>query len=112
MNKRLHEMLAGYVDGELSAADKAEFENDGSETEYSGYPNYATWNVALWYEWWRCVAQLRPACTRAISFMWMAVVLLGFSIRSELAGVTSIVRAGWLRPEAYRRLLRLFGGRN
>ena len=65
-------------------------------------------NLQLWYEWWRCIAQLRPACTRAITFMWMAVVLLGFSIRSELAGVTSIVRAGWLRPEAYRRLLHLF----
>jgi hypothetical protein len=40
--------------------------------------------------------------------MWMAVVLLGLSVRTELAGVTSIVRAGWLRPAAYRRLLHLF----
>ena len=62
----------------------------------------------LWTEWWRCITQLRPACTRTITFMWMAVVLVGLSIRSELAGVTSIVRAGWLRPEAYRRLLHLF----
>ncbi len=64
--------------------------------------------MGLWHEWWRCVVQLRPACTRHVTFMWMAVVLLGFSIRSELAGVTSIVRAGWLRPEAYHRLLHLF----
>ena len=64
--------------------------------------------MILWYEWGNCVSQLRPACARGVTFMWMAVILLGLSIRSELAGVTSIVRAGWLRPEAYRRLLHLF----
>jgi hypothetical protein len=40
--------------------------------------------------------------------MWMVLVLLGLSIRSDLAGVTSFVRAGWLLPGAYRRLLHLF----
>ncbi|MCI0441110.1 MAG: IS4 family transposase, partial [Chloroflexi bacterium] len=37
----------------------------------------------------------------------MALVLLGLCVRSELAGVTSIVRALWLQPRAYRRLLHL-----
>ena len=64
--------------------------------------------MVLWKEWWRCVAQLRPACARAVTFMWMVLVLLGLSIRSDLAGVTSFVRAGWLLPRAYRRLLHLF----
>ena len=64
--------------------------------------------MVLWKEWWRCVAQLRPACARAVTFMWMALVLLGLSIRPDLAGVTSFVRAGWLLPGAYRRLLHLF----
>jgi hypothetical protein len=36
------------------------------------------------------------------------VALLGFSVRAELAGVTSFVRAAFLRPELYRRLLHLF----
>ena len=64
--------------------------------------------MALWNEWWRCVVQLRPACARAVTFMWMVLVLLGMSIRADLAGVTSFVRAGWLVPSAYRRLLHLF----
>ena len=64
--------------------------------------------MVLWKEWWQCVLQLRPACTRAVTFMWMVLVLLGLSIRSDLAGVTSFVRAGWLLPGAYRRLLHLF----
>lgn len=64
--------------------------------------------MVLWYEWWKCVLVLRPACTRAVTFMWMAAVLLGLSIRSELAGVTSIVRAAWLQPVTYYRLLHLF----
>jgi len=40
--------------------------------------------------------------------MWMALALLGMSIRSDLAGVTSFVRAGWLSAATYRRLLHLF----
>jgi hypothetical protein len=38
----------------------------------------------------------------------MCLALAGLSIRSELAGVTSFVRALWLRPGTYRRLLHLF----
>jgi hypothetical protein len=38
----------------------------------------------------------------------MSLALAGLSIRSELAGVTSFVRALWLEPASYRRLLHLF----
>ena len=62
----------------------------------------------LWLEWFRCLWELRPACTRAATFMWMGLALVGLSVRSDLAGVTSFVRAGWLVPQAYRRLLHLF----
>lgn len=62
----------------------------------------------LWLEWFRCLWELRPACTRAATFMWMSLALVGLSVRSDLAGVTSFVRAGWLVPQAYRRLLHLF----
>ena len=64
--------------------------------------------MALWIEWFRCVALLRPACSRRATFRWMCVALAGLSIRSELAGVTSFVRALWLKPASYRRLLHLF----
>ena len=64
--------------------------------------------MALWYEWLARVRDLRPACARNRTFAWMALVLVGLSVRSDLAGVTSVVRALWLQPRAYRRLLYLF----
>ncbi len=64
--------------------------------------------MALWVEWFRCVSLLRPACARRATFLWMSLALAGLSIRSELAGVTSFVRALWLKPLTYRRLLHLF----
>ena len=64
--------------------------------------------MTLWIEWFRCVALLRPACSRRATFRWTCVALAGLSIRSELAGVTSFVRALWLKPASYRRLLHLF----
>jgi len=62
----------------------------------------------LWLEWFRCVALLRPACARHSTFLWMCLALCGLSVRSDLAGVTSFVRALWLTPDSYRRLLHLF----
>jgi hypothetical protein len=38
----------------------------------------------------------------------MCLVLVGFSIRTDLLGVTSFVRACFLRPVKYRRLLHFF----
>ena len=38
----------------------------------------------------------------------MVLVLVGLPVRSDLAGVTSFVRAVGLRPQVYRRLLHLF----
>ena len=64
--------------------------------------------MALWTEWFRCLCELRPACSRVATFLWMSLALVGLSIRSDLAGVTSFVRAAWLVPETYRRFLHLF----
>jgi len=64
--------------------------------------------MQLWIEWYRCVLELRPACSRTRTFLWMCLVLVGFSIRRDLLGVTSFVRALHLRPEWYPRLLHLF----
>ena len=64
--------------------------------------------MPLWREWLTRVRELRPACSRTSTFCWMTVVLVGLCARSDLAGVTSFVRALWLRPRAYRRLLYLF----
>ena len=64
--------------------------------------------MALWLEWFRCVRELRSACTRKRTFLWMVLVLVGFSIRNDLLGVTSFVRSCVLNPEKYRCLLHLF----
>jgi len=67
--------------------------------------------MELWTAWFAAVATLRPACARWRTFAWMVVVLLGFTIRPELAGVTSIVRVLELAPPLYLRLLAHFHSR-
>jgi hypothetical protein len=64
--------------------------------------------MALWWEWFRCVQALRPACARRWTFVWMALVLAGLSIRSDRAGVSSMVRALGLKAVCYRRLLYVY----
>jgi hypothetical protein len=62
----------------------------------------------LWKLWWELVGELRPACARTRTFLWLAVGLAGMTTRRELAGVTSIVRALGLKPAGYDRLLDFF----
>ena len=64
--------------------------------------------MALWLAWFRCVQELRGACARRRTFLWMSLVLAGLSIRADLAGVSSIVRVLGLKPKVYRRLLHVF----
>jgi hypothetical protein len=54
------------------------------------------------------VCDLRSACARTRTFLWMALCLAGISTRKDLLGVTSIVRALGLAPACYDRLLDLF----
>ena len=42
--------------------------------------------MQLWIEWFRGVVQLREACSRNRTFVWMCLALVGFSIRTELLG--------------------------
>ena len=53
---------------------------------------------------WRLAVRLR----RTRTFLWMALCLAGFTIRKELLGVTSFVRALGLQPACYDRLLDFF----
>ncbi|MGB6068102.1 MAG: transposase, partial [Desulfomonilaceae bacterium] len=62
----------------------------------------------LWNHWWNLVCELRPACARTRTFLWMALCLAGFAARKDLLGVTSIVRALGLEPACYDRLLDFF----
>ena len=62
----------------------------------------------LWRHWWVLVRQLRSACARTRTFLWLAACLAGMTIRTELMGVTSIVRALGLMPICYDRILDFF----
>jgi len=62
----------------------------------------------LWKVWWELVCELRPACARTRTFLWMSLSLAGMTTRKELAGVTSLVRALGLVPACYDRLLDFF----
>jgi hypothetical protein len=68
--------------------------------------------MKLFIPWFLCVCELRKACSYRATFMWMCLVLVGLSIRHDLAGVTSLVRAGWLVPRAYYSLLNMFHSRS
>src|SRR5450755_551131 len=48
---------------------------------------------------------VRPAFTRLRTFLWFATAVAGFTVRTELLGVTSIVRALKLRQKCYDTLL-------
>ena len=62
----------------------------------------------LWKHWWELVCELRAACGRTRTFLWMAVCLAGMTTRKDLLGVTSTVRALGLMPACYDRLLDFF----
>jgi hypothetical protein len=62
----------------------------------------------LWNRWWTLVCQLRCACARTRTFLWMALCLAGMTTRKDFAGVSSIVRALGLQKTCYNRLLDLF----
>jgi hypothetical protein len=62
----------------------------------------------LWNHWWNLVCELRSACARTRTFLWMSLCLAGMTTRKDLLGVTSIVRALGLEPACYDRLLDLF----
>jgi hypothetical protein len=60
---------------------------------------------SLWGLWWNAILLLRPAFSRLRTFMWFATVVAGLTVRGDLLGVTSIVRALNLRPKLYTKLL-------
>jgi len=64
--------------------------------------------MVLWWEWWNAVQGLRGACSRARTFLWMAVTLAGLCVREDLLGVTSLVRVFGLKLACYDRLLNFF----
>src|ERR1700732_1499111 len=61
--------------------------------------------LSLWGSWWNAIQLLRPAFSRLSTFLWFATVVAGLTVRVELLGVSSIVRALNLRYNLYNSLL-------
>ncbi len=64
--------------------------------------------MSLWEPWWNAILLLRPAFSRLVTYLWFATAVAGLTVRTELLGVTSIVRALVLKPCFYDNLLDLF----
>ena len=62
----------------------------------------------LWRKWWGLAEELRGACARTRTFQWMVLCLAGMTVRVDLSGVTSMVRALGLIPSCYDRILDFF----
>lgn len=61
--------------------------------------------MSLWIPWWNAIWWLRPAFSRLRSFLWFATAVAGLTVRTDLLGVTSIVRALKLQARLYEKLL-------
>lgn len=61
--------------------------------------------MTLWLHWCDAICLLRPVFSRLRSFLWFATAVAGLTVRTDLLGVSSIVRALALKPLLYDRLL-------
>ena len=61
--------------------------------------------MRLWMHWYEAIWLLRPGCSRLRTFLWFATCVAGLTVRTDLLGVTSIVRALGLQARLYHRLL-------
>ena len=64
--------------------------------------------MSLWMHWWNAIWRLRPAFSRLQTFLWFATAVAGFTVRTDMLGVTSIVRALNLDARCYNALIDCF----
>jgi hypothetical protein len=64
--------------------------------------------LSLWDSWWNAIQLLCPAFSRLVSFMWFVTIVAGLTVRTDLRGATSIVRALNLRRGHYTSLIKHF----
>ena len=65
----------------------------------------------LWSAVWNAILPLREAFSREVTFLWFATAVIGMMVRTDLLGVTSIVRALNLQPGYYDPLVKFFQSR-
>lgn len=65
-------------------------------------------HMELWNKWLFVVNQLEGAFSRKKTFFWFIIVLIGFSIKFDSIGVTSLARGAGLLPSCYTSMLNFF----
>ena len=56
----------------------------------------------------RFLQSMRPAFSRQATFVWFVIVWVGFVVRNDTLGVSSLIRALLLAPATYPALLHFF----
>src|SRR3990167_7621961 len=64
--------------------------------------------MGLWSKWESVVNQLESAFSRKKTFYWFMLVLIGFTIKFDAVGVTSLARGVGLLPAYYTSMLHFF----
>jgi hypothetical protein len=64
--------------------------------------------MELWNTWMSLVNSFEEACNRKITFFWLITILIGFTIKFDFLGVTSIARGVGLLPNYYTCMLHFF----
>lgn len=62
----------------------------------------------LWQTWTNAIQSLRPAFSRNQTFLWFTTILIAFTIREDMNGVTSFVRCLDFLPNTYPLILNFF----
>src|SRR5665647_2928611 len=73
--------------------------------------NYLPWkrdHVKLWSKWFGLVNQFEGAFNRKKTFFWFIIVLIGFTIKFDSLGVTSLARGAGVLPSYYTSMLHFF----
>lgn len=64
--------------------------------------------MTLWRQWLFLVNQLEEAFSRKKTFCWFVMILIGFTIKFDAMGVTSLARGVGLLPCYYTSMLNFF----
>lgn len=64
--------------------------------------------MKIWNCWWCLLKELRPCFSRARTFLWFILVAMCFTVRTDFAGATSLIRAMGLDEFYYDRILDFF----
>lgn len=64
--------------------------------------------MTLWRQWLFLVNQLEEAFSRKKTFLWFVMILIGFTIKFDAIGVTSLARGVGLLPSYYTSMLSFF----